>query len=318
MDKNCKKCGIQSDRFVLCSSCIISHFQDELTWTSKNQELDTFIKYTHIMASNPNKAACWAKWEEFTNIEKASKETLDELVVLKTVGNQSNLSNIMNEAAALFHCYNQKTSCFTVKGFTQDPINMQYYIITTYAECGDLRRYMRENPTLSLRDKIFIIWDISVDLERIHEDGLVHRDIHAGNILYTRNVGHFRREVPIHLMKSCWHENPLQRPTAKEIKDKVSDWCLYADEEKIQQMTEAEERQIISHTPFDGRENSSEAIYTSRLLPLVVSSIHTEAEARQITSHEEEEENPEAIYANGSVPLVLTVEEPPIHKIEED
>ncbi|CAG8724773.1 11668_t:CDS:2, partial [Dentiscutata erythropus] len=221
-------------------------------------------------------------------------------------------------AAALFHCYNKESSSFRILGFTQDPTNMQYYVITTYAESGDLNKYMCDNlTTLTWMDRLFIIWDISLDLERIHKAGLIHRDIHSGNILHTREVQHLLREVPIHtgywnyyvgtnkwettfgsmphdinlstaickglrpqpvpntlpfylqLMQNCWDNDPLKRPTAKEIKDQVGKWCWQPSKRKIQQMTDADESHYLSHTLLDDEKKSPEASFTSRALPLV-------------------------------------------------
>jgi hypothetical protein len=79
---------------------------------------------------------------------------------------------------ALFQCYNRENSCFRIKGFTQEPISMQFYIITKYAKSGNLRQYLLKNPNLSWKDRLFIIWDISLDLERIHKAG--NKEIHNG------------------------------------------------------------------------------------------------------------------------------------------
>jgi serine/threonine protein kinase len=76
---------------------------------------------------------------------------------------------------------------------------MQYYIITEFAENGNLREYLRNNPNLSWEDRLYIVWDISLDLERIHKAGLVHRDIHAGNILHTGKVSHYDNDgIEVH------------------------------------------------------------------------------------------------------------------------
>ncbi|RGB42643.1 kinase-like domain-containing protein [Rhizophagus diaphanus] len=53
-------------------------------------------------------------------------------------------------------------------------------------------------PSLSWEDRLYILWDISLDLERIHKTGLIHRDIHAGNILHTGKVSHFNCGTKVH------------------------------------------------------------------------------------------------------------------------
>lgn len=75
---------------------------------------------------------------------------------------------------------------------------MQYYIVTEYAENGDLRKYLRANPNLSWENRLYIVWDISLDLERIHKAKLIHRDIHAGNILRTEKASHFEDGEEVH------------------------------------------------------------------------------------------------------------------------
>ncbi|KAF0418808.1 kinase-like protein [Gigaspora margarita] len=115
MGKKHLRCNHPKETFDLCSSCITSHFKEEsVTWTSQNQEIDRFIKYTQIMSRNPETAAYWMKWEELTNIKmigkgglgkvysaqltrRISDEILDEIVALKTVGKPNEFSNILAE-----------------------------------------------------------------------------------------------------------------------------------------------------------------------------------------------------------------------------
>ncbi|PKK76320.1 hypothetical protein RhiirC2_772648 [Rhizophagus irregularis] len=133
-------------------------------------------------------------WQFDGPIEKNSP-ILKRLTIGKP--NES-MNNFLKEAKALFHCYNQENSCFRIKGFTQDPLSMQYYIITRYAENGGLRQYLRENTSLSWEDQLYILWDISLDFERIHKTGLIHRDIHADNILHTGKVAHLDYGTKVH------------------------------------------------------------------------------------------------------------------------
>src|SRR5581483_7469602 len=51
----------------------------------------------------------------------------------------------------------------------------------------DLRKYITENHNnLTWKTKIKIIFEIIKALYRIHKEGSVHRDLHSGNILYSR------------------------------------------------------------------------------------------------------------------------------------
>ncbi|CAG8512405.1 20395_t:CDS:2 [Gigaspora margarita] len=134
------------------------------------------------MSRNPETAAYWMKAQLTRRI---SDEIPDEIVALRTVGEPNDFSNILAELFPRFGVYTR-------------PTNEQYYIIITYAESGKLHKCMRDNvKTLSWIDRLFIIWDIGLDLERIHKAELVHRNIHSGNVLHTREVCHYLRDIPI-------------------------------------------------------------------------------------------------------------------------
>ncbi|CAB4422610.1 unnamed protein product [Rhizophagus irregularis] len=70
-------------------------------------------------------------------------------------------------------------------GITQDPSTLEYMFIMRFAPQGDLRRYLLRNfNNLSLPNKLGIAQTtICAELEKIHEKGWVHGDLHSGNIL---------------------------------------------------------------------------------------------------------------------------------------
>ncbi|RIA86097.1 kinase-like domain-containing protein [Glomus cerebriforme] len=73
----------------------------------------------------------------------------------------------------------------------------------------------------------------------------------------------FNIEVPhafVHLIKSCLDANPLNRPTAKQIRDKLLPW-----HSEIEELNNLQSNYSISSTSLS-YETHSEAIYTSRLL----------------------------------------------------
>ncbi len=199
-----------------------------------------------------------------------------------------------------------------------------------YAEHGNLRNYLNNNPNLNWYNKIDILYNIAKGLEEIHKNELIHRDVHVGNVVilsklpcitdmglckpanykeikdtknkiygvlsyvapeilrkqpYTQTSDiysfgiimyeviselppyhdkehdvnlainicqglrpRFNIKVPqliLHLIKRCLDANPLNRPTAKEIKEILSIWKLeiYSNDqtELIKQIEEAEE-----------------------------------------------------------------------------
>ena len=60
-------------------------------------------------------------------------------------------------------------------------------MILEYAENGSLRNYLDTNYTneLSWKDKLYYLLDIVRGLQYIHNNELIHRDLHIGNILHN-------------------------------------------------------------------------------------------------------------------------------------
>src|SRR5437660_1276815 len=62
-------------------------------------------------------------------------------------------------------------------------------LVTQYAEFGNLRDFIKENNfnNLSWSQKLWWLCDISSTLATIHKEGLVHGNLHPGNILQIGN-----------------------------------------------------------------------------------------------------------------------------------
>jgi serine/threonine protein kinase len=75
---------------------------------------------------------------------------------------------------------------FIVKlyGVTQDPETNNYMMVLDYADYGSLRNNLDTNyDKLNWDNKLYDLWRIAVGIEKIHEKGFIHRDLHSGNIL---------------------------------------------------------------------------------------------------------------------------------------
>ena len=67
---------------------------------------------------------------------------------------------------------------------TQDPGTKEYIIVMEYAKNGSLLSYLDQNINkLTWKMKLERLHNIALHLDEIHEVGLVHCDLHGGNIV---------------------------------------------------------------------------------------------------------------------------------------
>ena len=84
---------------------------------------------------------------------------------------------ISNKWGSIVQCY----------GLTKDPSNGQFIIVMSCMDI-DLRTYILQNRNkIKWKTKIQIIFEIIKAVCRIHEEKSIHRDLHSGNVLYSRD-----------------------------------------------------------------------------------------------------------------------------------
>ncbi|GBB88558.1 hypothetical protein RclHR1_01510009 [Rhizophagus clarus] len=205
LNNKCKKCN---------QVCDAIHFQQNFeSWTSGNDNIDKFIQNTQLSTHcNVSRALEWIPHGKFNNIEYIAKggfgkvykanwidghidkwnninqnwKRRDEnmFVALKSLDHSKNITlKFMNEM--IFH-HNIDSSDNIVKfyGITQDPQTYNYIMVMEYANDGSLREYLKTNfNKLNWESKITYLYDIITGLKFIHDNYLIHRDLHIGNIL---------------------------------------------------------------------------------------------------------------------------------------
>ncbi|MCE8163182.1 MAG: serine/threonine-protein kinase [Candidatus Moeniiplasma glomeromycotorum] len=174
-----------------------------LSCSSNNKKIDEFIQ--------KHKKLEWIPYEQFENIKhiadggfgkvykarwsKGKKETwkimspiwekdwFSHNVVLKSLNNSQGITEEFLQEIANHKLVENKNivKCY---GISQDSASNNYLMVMEYIEGGDLREYLQKNyNNLRFEDKLNKLLSISQGLVSIHNQELVHKDFHSGNIL---------------------------------------------------------------------------------------------------------------------------------------
>jgi len=112
-----------------------------------------------------------------------------------------------------------------------------------------------------------IMWEISSHEKPFHD--IVHDKVLALRICQGRRPKITQDTPPFYqdLMQKCWHVDPTQRPTAKEIYVLTDNWCYFRTQEIEDQINKADEiRKKNMEIQKETKTSHPGAIYTSRLL----------------------------------------------------
>ncbi|CAG8454660.1 2524_t:CDS:2 [Funneliformis caledonium] len=187
MDDNKSHTYDHSDIQQNCGNSIINEFVEN----TNHLEWINFDRFKSVKIINkrgafsPIYSAVWIEGPKckFDEDAKTWLRNGPIKVILKRLSDTQNLSQgFANQLYKYRRCY-QSSTLADYFGMTKDPAS-NYMLIMKYYEQGNLYSYLDQSlGALCWRDIVEILFNISAGLNFIHETGLVHGNLHGGNIL---------------------------------------------------------------------------------------------------------------------------------------
>ncbi|EXX53976.1 Cdc15p [Rhizophagus irregularis DAOM 197198w] len=211
----CKECKQPRASDSWCQCKFQQNFKN---WTSGNHEVDKFIQKTQLKAKRYRDVLEWIEYDRFENVEYLAKGGFGTIykaiwkdgfikswdsennkwirskawfryyekfpVVLKCLHNSQDItSDFLREIGAhnMIPDTGKTAHCF---GITKDPESRNFMIVMGYVINGSLRQHLNNSfNSTKWYEKLKILQNIADGLNYIHQNGLIHRDFHCGNIL---------------------------------------------------------------------------------------------------------------------------------------
>ncbi|EXX62554.1 Cdc15p [Rhizophagus irregularis DAOM 197198w] len=147
----------------------------------------------------------WVNWVEeaieigsstFGKVYRANWKNSEQYIALKSF---SNLSDVAIKEIAYelklqreMPCRDNIIKFHVIANFEsddQDDLFKRYLIVMEYADSGTLKDYLKKTfNNLTWDDKYNIAYQLSCAVSCLHDEGIIHRDLHPGNILVHRNT----------------------------------------------------------------------------------------------------------------------------------
>ncbi|POG74137.1 kinase-like domain-containing protein [Rhizophagus irregularis DAOM 181602=DAOM 197198] len=213
--RTCENCNQECLATLYCEYCVQNYLKANFSnWTSGNNDIDNLIQKCQIETLRPDKIIEWIPYNNLQNIKYLTKGGFSEIytavwidgsyeewdskeqklirlgrhkVILKGLENVENANQRwFEEAESHFKISNISSSIIPCFGLTQNPSNGNYMLVIGKADI-DLRKYLQQTQNqLTWKERIKIAYDITPALKVIHRENTIHRDLHSGNILYSK------------------------------------------------------------------------------------------------------------------------------------
>lgn len=201
---SCSKCQKPNTSYRWCQPCR----EKELQRLEGQELVEKFIQqHQEKDEEQEDKKIQWIPYKEFASIEqigeggfskvykvkckeikKYNNNYASEDVIIKSLNNSQNITLKFLQEITNAQLVSSGYSGATVKclGISQNPITKNYIMVMEYMPEGNLRQYLCKNSGVSFEDKFRSLRSIAYGLRNVHEQNLVHRDFHSGNILNSK------------------------------------------------------------------------------------------------------------------------------------
>ncbi|CAB4416167.1 unnamed protein product [Rhizophagus irregularis] len=209
----CENCALECLATLYCEHCVRTYLKNNFSnWTSGNGDIDNLVQECQMETFRPDNIIEWIPYNNLQDIKYITKGGCSEIysaywidgeyiewnskeqqlkksepfvVILKKLENVENANRSwFDEVKSHLTLGNKQTVFAKCYGLTQDSINGDYMLVMRLMDT-DLRKYMQHQHTW--KEKLNIVFKIIDALYRIHFYGAVHRDLHSGNILYSKS-----------------------------------------------------------------------------------------------------------------------------------
>ncbi|CAB5114799.1 unnamed protein product [Rhizophagus irregularis] len=194
-----------------------------------SRNVDTFILESNLK---------WIPYDKFKNVEflyevrfaityKAiwSLKSGDKEVILKS--SNSNLDeHLINELIYHANCL-ESTEIINLYGYTKKPDTLNYMAVMEYAINSNFAKVIEMN----WKQRLCILYKIISGLCEIHNQNLIHCLLCDAYILIHEGerpeIIENTPQCYTDLMKRCWNEDPLKRPSASEVRGIIGSWIFH-------------------------------------------------------------------------------------------
>ncbi|RGB31484.1 kinase-like domain-containing protein [Rhizophagus diaphanus] len=128
--------------------------------------------FGHIMKAIWTKTGNYVVYKKLTNTDAVRNDILDAFI------HELKIHLHFDYCDRIVRCF----------GISQDVTTNEYLLVMQYANGGDLRNYLKDNfKKLTWGDKKRLAFQIADGLNYLHNENILHRDLHSKNIVIHEN-----------------------------------------------------------------------------------------------------------------------------------